>query len=87
MNQAERSVFELRKKNQANPGVNQFFEQISEQGVSSFISVITVGELRRGVELIKHRRDNVQADTLEWWLQSILDEYAENILDFTVEES
>lgn len=80
-------ISELRKKDRANPGVKQFFEQMSEQGVSSFISVITVGELRRGVELIKHRGDILQADSLELWLNSILDEYAENILDFAVDES
>jgi toxin FitB len=80
-------ISEMRKKTAANPGVKQFFQQISEQDARGYISVITVGELRRGVELIRHRGDTVQAATLETWLLAILADYADNILDFTAEES
>ena len=52
-----------------------------------FISVITIGELRRGVELIRHRGDKKQAKILEKWLTGIIKDYAENILDFTETES
>ena len=52
-----------------------------------FISVITIGELRRGVELIRYRGDKKQADKLEEWLAKIINEYTENILDFTETES
>lgn len=81
------AISEMRKKTAANPGVKQFFQQISKQDARGYISVITVGELRRGVELIRHRGDTVQAATLETWLLAILADYADNILDFTVEES
>jgi len=80
-------ISEMRKKTAANPGVKQFFQQISKQDARGYISVITVGELRRGVELIRHRGDTVQAATLETWLLAILADYADNILDFTAEES
>lgn len=46
-----------------------------------FISVITVGELRRGVELIRHRGDNRQAARLEKWLEALLIEYQDLVLD------
>ncbi len=52
-----------------------------------FISVITIGELRRGVELIRYRGDKKQAEKLEEWLAKIIRDYAENILDFTETES
>jgi toxin FitB len=78
---------ELRKGNKANPGVQQFFKQTAEQEAHLFISVITVGELRRGVELIRYRGDQAQADKLEDWLQIIINDYAEYILDFTETES
>jgi toxin FitB len=78
---------ELRKGNKVNPGVQQFFKQTAEQEAHLFISVITVGELRRGVELIRYRGDQAQADQLEAWLQTIIDDYAEYILDFTETES
>ncbi len=80
-------ISELRKKARTNPGVERFFQQITEQSVRGYISVVTVGELRRRVELIRYRGDKAQADMLEAWLQIILDDYAENILDFTVDES
>jgi toxin FitB len=78
---------ELRKGNKANPGVQQFFKQTAEQEAHLFISVITVGELRRGIELIRYRGDQAQADKLEAWLQIIINDYAEYILDFTETES
>ncbi len=80
-------ISELRKKASANVGVKQFFKQMTKQDLHGYISVITVGELRRGVELIRHRGDTRQADKLETWLQTILTDYADNILDFTAEES
>jgi len=46
-------ISEQRKKDRANPGVKKFFQQVIEQGEPGYISVITVGELRRGIELIR----------------------------------
>ena len=80
-------ISEYRKKNNANPGVNKFFKNANLQGTDLFISVITIGELRRGVELIRRRGDNKQAEKLEEWLAKIIRDYAENILDFTETES
>jgi predicted nucleic acid-binding protein len=80
-------ISEQRKKNKVNPGVGHFFKQLIAEEKQAYISVITLGELRRGVELIRHRGDEVQARFLEKWLLSILNEYADSILDFTAEES
>ena len=80
-------ISEQRKKNNANPGVNKFFANANLQGQDLFVSVITVGELRRGVELIRYRGDKLQAEKLEEWLTKIINEYPENILDFTENES
>ena len=80
-------ISELRKKNKANAGVKQFFEQAIRLEESLFISVITVGELRRGVETIRHRGDKQQAEALNKWLESIIREFTENILSFTESEA
>ncbi len=80
-------ISELRKKTRANPSVSRFFQQVAEQNQAGYISVVTVGELRREVELIRHRGDREQARLLEDWLQTLLEDYAENILDFSVEEA
>ncbi|WP_446393171.1 PIN domain-containing protein [Coleofasciculus sp. E1-EBD-02] len=80
-------ISELRKQDKANPGVQQFFDDAIAQEAKLFLSVITIGELRRGVELIRHRRDHPQADLLEAWLQRILTDYADCILDFTITDA
>jgi toxin FitB len=75
-------ISELRKRDRAHPGVTHFFREMAEQESAAYISVITIGELRRGVDMIQHRGDRSQAQLLETWLQMMLDDYAENILDF-----
>jgi toxin FitB len=76
-------ISELRKKNKTNAGVKAFFERIKKEGREIYLSVITIGELRRGVELIRYRGDAKQANLLEDWLNSLIENYKENILDFT----
>lgn len=41
-----------------------------------------MGELRRGVEIIRYRNDEKQAIILEAWLSKLLIEYKNNILTF-----
>lgn len=78
-------ISEARKQGRANPGVIEFFKRASEQNESIYLSVVTVGELRRGVDLIRHRGDEAQAAMLERWLADILGHHAENILAFDAE--
>ncbi len=80
-------ISEIRKKSKANTGVRAFFSRAAQQKTRLFISVITIGELRRGVEMIRYRGDSRQADKLEKWLVTIINEYSENILDFTEAEA
>jgi predicted nucleic acid-binding protein len=78
-------ISELRKKTKMNFGVQKFFRQLVESREQVFLSVITVGELRRGVELVRHRGDVQQARQLENWLDSLLDDYRDYILDITTD--
>lgn len=80
-------VSELRKGARANAGVMRFIKRIADDDVPVYISVITLGELRRGVELIRHRGDLAQAEPLETWLQGLLDDYADQILEFGADEA
>jgi len=75
-------IGELRKGQRANTGVQSFFQRATEQTTLLFLSVITLGEIRRGVEKIRHRGDKAQANQLEQWLTLIMAEYAHNLLDF-----
>jgi predicted nucleic acid-binding protein len=74
-------ISEARKKARADKGVRAFFKQAIEHQTRIFISVVTVGELRRGVESIRYRGDGRQADQLERWLTSLLTDYQHHILD------
>lgn len=75
-------ISEARKGERANPGVRSFFRKATEDDVPLFLSAITIGELRQGVETIRFRGDASQADRLERWLGLITRDYAEAILAF-----
>ena len=74
-------INELRKKSRANSGVISFFQQLKDSKQEIYLSVISIGELRRGVELIRHRGDIEQAKLLENWLERLLSDYSEKILE------
>jgi toxin FitB len=75
-------ISELRKKEKAHPGVVAFFLKAASQNESLYLSVVTIGELRRGVELIRRRGDTAQAALLEAWLQAKLEGFVDRILSF-----
>jgi toxin FitB len=75
-------ISEARKKDKANAGVVAFFAQAAAEEQALYLSVVTVGELRRGVELIRHRGDAQQAALLEAWLQGVLGSFGEQVLPF-----
>ncbi len=72
-------ISEARKGDRANPGVRNFFAKSAR--TESFLSVVTVGELRRGVERMRHRGDRIQATHLESWLIATLAEFGDYVLD------
>jgi predicted nucleic acid-binding protein len=74
-------ISELRKKSRANRGVISFFQQLKDSKQEIYLSVISIGELRRGVELIRHRGDIEKAKLLENWLERLLSDYSEKILE------
>jgi predicted nucleic acid-binding protein len=73
-------VSEIRKKERANKGVRAFFRRAAKEDIDLYLSVVTVGELRRGVEIVRHRGDTAQTAALEAWLTAMLNEFAQNIL-------
>lgn len=73
-------ISEARKRQRANRGVLAFFRQAAKSDLDLYLSVVTVGELRRGVELVRHRGDERQAATLDAWLGTVLSDFAQSIL-------
>lgn len=74
-------ISESRKGDNANAGVRQFFDAAIRQKTRLYVSAITIGEWRRGVDLIFHRGDIIQGKLLENWLTALLQQYQSNILD------
>lgn len=70
-------VSELRKRERANVGVRQWFAGVDDAEL--FLSVLTVGEIRRGIESI-HRRDRARALALNRWFHALVTEYEARIL-------
>lgn len=75
-------ISEQRKLHLANPGVRAFFAELLEQPGQAYISVITVGEIRRGIDLCTWRGDWQQSALLEQWLQQLLLHFSHHILAF-----
>jgi toxin FitB len=73
-------VSEARKSASANPGILDFFKHVVAAAEPVYLSAVSVGELRRGVELIRHRGDIDQAKRLEQWLTMVLEQFAGSIL-------
>ncbi|MDB5769264.1 MAG: hypothetical protein JWQ61_4078 [Collimonas fungivorans] len=73
-------ISEARKGKKANRGAREFWQSVDPD--SLYLSVQTIGEIRRGVEIIKNRGDTVQAKALERWLDILVAGYADRILAF-----
>lgn len=70
-------VSELRKQERAHTHVRAWFA--AQPADRLFLSVLTIGELRRGVLLVR-RRDAAQADRLETWLAGLIESAGDRIL-------
>ena len=68
---------ELRKRGRANPAVVDWFRKRKSEEL--FLSVLTLGELRRGIERIR-RRDPTSATALEHWLSRTVDAFSSRII-------
>src|SRR5438093_688143 len=49
------------------------------------LSVLTIGEVGRGITQVRERGDHRQATTLDVWLQDVLDAFGDNIVPVTIE--
>jgi predicted nucleic acid-binding protein len=73
-------ISKARKGQRADPGVAAFWAEAARSDTAIFLASVTIGELRRGVELIRYRGDQQQAELLEQWLEKVLIDYGERVL-------
>jgi predicted nucleic acid-binding protein len=75
-------ISELRKGVRCDPVVQSWHRsELEAQG--GFLSVVSIGEIRKGVELIR-KRDLGQAAVLESWLGTLCQQYSTRILPITM---
>jgi predicted nucleic acid-binding protein len=79
------AISNARKRVHANPGVRRFFRDAATRGIPLFLSPVTIGELRQGVEAVRQRGDLAQATRLARWLGTVTRDYADAILPFDEE--
>ena len=70
-------ISELRKRNRIDQGVERWFSDVDDGEV--FLSVLTVGEIRRGIESIR-RRDRDRALALSRWLHGLVTQFESRLL-------
>ena len=70
-------IAELRKGARANVHVRSWFETLDPDAI--VLSVLTIGEIRRGIENVR-RRDSATAKALERWLRRLIAEHRDRIL-------
>ena len=75
-------VSELRKGERCASKVNAWAQTV--QPNQDFLSVLVVGELRRGA-ILKRRTDRAAADALEQWIARLTHLYSDRILPSTLE--
>ena len=75
-------VSELRKRERADPGVRSWFDEHADGTL--WLSVLVVGELRRGCELLR-RRDEQAGDAVLIWLDGVTTSFSDRILPVTTE--
>lgn len=70
-------ISEVRKRDRCDPNVAGWFARVNDPEI--YLSVLTLGEIRKGIELAR-RRDGQKAAALEAWLRAIGNAHAERIL-------
>jgi toxin FitB len=70
-------ISELRKRH-PDPHVLAWYDTVTSAEI--FISVLTIGEIRLGIERLR-RKDDAQADLLEHWLRGLHAAYRDHIVD------
>lgn len=70
-------ISELRKGRRADPAVRSWFDGVADDEI--FLSVLTIGEIRQGIERIR-RRDPASALALDSWLARLVESHRDRLI-------
>ena len=79
--------YEDRKVSRCDAYIANWYSGVDESRL--FISSLSIGEIRRGIEIVRRRGDLPQVNALETWLQTVMQQFSNHILnvDTTVAEA
>lgn len=73
-------ISELRKRERCQPRVRQWFATVADNEL--FLSVLVLGEIRHGIELVR-RRDPFAARALDRWVKGLENRFEDHVLPVT----
>jgi predicted nucleic acid-binding protein len=73
-------VSEVRKQSRANPSVMTWLKSVDDDDL--FLSVLVLGEIRKGIELARNN-DPAKAMALESWLKKLEEKFTDRVLPIT----
>jgi toxin FitB len=76
------NVLSEARKAGGDAGVKRWFAEVPAEQL--FLSVLVIGEIRRGIERLR-RRDPAQAVAFEPWLHALRNQYADRVLPVTAD--
>ena len=71
-------ISEVRKGLRRDENVGKWYSQVGQADI--FISVIALGEIRKGIEQLRQRGDLPQTEMLERWLTELTGRFGDRIL-------
>ena len=73
-------ISEFRKGQRCNRGVLEFFDHTDSSEL--FLPVQVIGEIRAGIAKLMRKSERHRAEVYEQWLDILLQEYADRIIEF-----
>ncbi len=70
-------ISEVRKGDDGDPGVSTWWNSVSEDDL--WLSSLVLGEIRKGVELVRDRDSN-KAEAIEKWLAQVISSFSDRVL-------
>ena len=70
-------ISEVRKGERCDPNVSSWYASIDDQGL--YLSVLVIGEIRKGIEIVR-ARDPSRAQVIEKWLATVIAAFGDRIL-------
>ena len=74
------NVISQLSKRQPNPGVTTFIKKLKQADTPLYLSIITLGEINKGIARLRRYNDIKQAERLSKWQEQLKIEFADSLL-------